>query len=921
MNAKRVLCLFFCLLTMAFDACFATEFSPPVLNPKTYVSPSGVYALAVDPTDLYGRGPADYRFTKDGKTIWENRLPYSLWEVVVADSGQVGGYAYTHGWRGFSEEGGDRRGELVVALLSAEGKAMNEEKRPRKWSGRQHAPPDPLVEGMVFDATNRQLVLRVRDSDVNRRIQEWWVYDLASGRRIRTLDPVRAMPNLKPGEIQFNLGARAVPGTPLVLTHWWKSVPDNRGAIFTLIDLNDAQARPVWSLTLDGDYSVPGDSKAEQAIHEKVRKDGAILDSNKPSGFAIHAVKQRELIAFSIERAADGTWRVRETGRTPYDFSEPVQEARTFPPVKLDELAAVHLSGAEGRNESPIRDLKGFGFDAEGKICALSVREHSDPHLLYVTQQGEVLKDLRVPAGRLPEVVQFSNPANVGGAKFIVAVLDGEVDRKARCFVGDFGAATVKELPGFDCPAIAALAGFPDGRFSVLIERLARLNSGYVHSGYVLSMFDAEGKPLWRKKESGYEGKPDDLLSPQDITRYGDESIAVLDTVRHIIQFFDTKGAFLRSIDLEETWKREPNYPTHVVEDSQGGLAVYDFDAPSPLVRMDAKGQIKSQCAPKFADGRPVSGGELRRAPDGRIWTTDGDVLLRLSDDGTVDRILGEEATEQDIHSASFATVGPDDRIYVGDRRTNAVHVFSGDGQRVGVCIPDPKDLTETSSVDCVAASPDGNVFVSLDREDQAYLRFDKNLKRAGWARVDLDSVSQEWCFQPTGPLCWIRGYEDVFLVKGLYDVVRKISRRPDRQWLEEPSSIGVAADGSAAVVATSRSGEVSINTYGPTGDPRATYVGPRAWSEFGHVAYDGQTAYFQDHNEVYIIGPHNQCVGSFRLPFDRGRNWWPGPFVAAGGKQLWFVDCQRLMLHKYATAQLDKFSGPKPDRDATANP
>jgi hypothetical protein len=161
--------------------------------------------------------------------------------------------------------------------------------------------------------------------------------------------------------------------------------------------------------------------------------------------------------------------------------------------------------------------------------------------------------------------------------------------------------------------------------------------------------------------------------------------------------------------------------------------------------------------------------------------------------------------------------------------------------------------------------------------------------------------VCQDWYFQPSGLLCWIRGYEDVYLVKDLRNVARKISRRPDGQWLESPSSIGVAPDGSAVVVATSRSGEVSLNTYGPAGDPRATYVGPRDWSPWGDAAYDGQTAFFQSESNVYMIGPNNRCSGFFRLPCDAAKNPWEGPFVAAGGKQLWFVDSEGLTLHKFA--------------------
>ena len=75
------------------------------------------------------------------------------------------------------------------------------------------------------------------------------------------------------------LDAQAVPGTPLVLTHWWKSVyPPRYGALFTLVD---PQGKPAWSLSLDDDYTVPGDESAEDRIREMIWSKGAILSVDK----------------------------------------------------------------------------------------------------------------------------------------------------------------------------------------------------------------------------------------------------------------------------------------------------------------------------------------------------------------------------------------------------------------------------------------------------------------------------------------------------------------------------------------------------------------------------------------------------------------------------------------------------------------
>ena len=96
------------------------------------------------------------------------------------------------------------------------------------------------------------------------------------------------------------------------------------------------------------------------------------------------------------------------------------------------------------------------------------------------------------------------------------------------------------------------------------------------------------------------------------------------------------------------------------------------------------------------------------------------------------------------------------------------------------------------------------------------------------------------------------------------------------------------------------------MNTYGPTGDPRATYVGPRGWSAYGQVAYDAQTVFFRNENDVYVIGPNNSCLGAFRLPCDAAKNPWNGPFLAVHDKQIWFIDCEGLTVHKFAISHAD---------------
>lgn len=56
------------LVLAAVGMACASGGPPPFLNPYERSSPSEVYSLSVNPSDLYGRGAADYRLTKKGVT-------------------------------------------------------------------------------------------------------------------------------------------------------------------------------------------------------------------------------------------------------------------------------------------------------------------------------------------------------------------------------------------------------------------------------------------------------------------------------------------------------------------------------------------------------------------------------------------------------------------------------------------------------------------------------------------------------------------------------------------------------------------------------------------------------------------------------------------------------------------------------------
>lgn len=867
----------------------------PSVNPATYSSPSGEFSFFVNPTDLFGRGPADYRFTKSGEVVWTKQLPFTAYDAAISDSGHVIVYAYTHGLDGFSEAGYKAgMGDFVVAIFSSKGDVILKETYPREGGRYEDAVPNPEAKSIIVDGFGKHAIIRVADSD-NRQIEKWWVYDLGSGKRMDTVEPDKPEGGK---EVHFSIiAAKAVPGTPLVLTNWWKydSSTSQSGAVFMLVEPKE---KSVWSLKLDNDYSVPSDEKKEDEIRNLILKEGAILDVRANGAFDLHFVKDRLRVSYAVSKQSPGKWEVKKTGQVPFAQLMPEPKFPPFPALTLKKLGETALSTGIVQKDRPIRDIESFEFDPEGRICALRAGRDDVPSLLFLSQEGKVLSDLRLPIQEIPEHVKYSNPANVGDSRFVVSVSSQAVGSLAQWFLADFDAGTIKKMESSECPTVDAVAGFSDGRFSALTTRHVKYTSA---EG--IYFFDPNGKVIWKKEQDGYSGKPDDLLSPADIATYGANGIAILDTIRHTIQIFDTKGNLTRTLDLEKAWGREPNYLTDLAPDHDAGFLVYDFNAKKTFVRMDGKGAILAEAVPKLSDGSPfhvVDG--VKRSPQGDLWTSDGDSIFRLSANHTVNLILGQEPKPSSLSEPCCVEIGSDDRIYVGDRRTKTTHVFDSSGSAVGRCIPKPEDLTELSGVEHITVSRAGDIYVSLDLSGTKYLHFRKDMTREGWVQqVGADKICQKWYFQPTSDRCWVVGYNNIFLMENFNKIIQKISRRADGRWLEYPDDVAVASDGSLVVLARSQSGTHSINTYNPSGEAQSTFDLPFELYTIEKLSYDGQHVFIRVENNVFVYGRDGHAIGQFTLPSEAKKNGWSGPYLAAKGRELWFVEGQGMKLHRYA--------------------
>lgn len=212
---------------------------------KLYVAVGRVRIVGEPERSSWAR-PRAHRFSRLGEEVWSKRLPFTLWEAGVADSGHIGGFAYSHGLRGFSEKGFvDGMGDFAVVILSPTSEILDTHVTQREFSLYESSKQGPLARGLVIDNHTNRLIVRIADADVERGVEQWWIYELTSGKQIDSLEPRTQMAGSK--QSISILSAKAIPSTPLILTHWWKVDYPRFDSIFTLVD---EAGKPVWKLTL-----------------------------------------------------------------------------------------------------------------------------------------------------------------------------------------------------------------------------------------------------------------------------------------------------------------------------------------------------------------------------------------------------------------------------------------------------------------------------------------------------------------------------------------------------------------------------------------------------------------------------------------------------------------------------------------------
>lgn len=896
------------------------------LNPHRYVSASGRYALTVDPVDRFGRTTADCRLKRDGVAVWSARLPFTLREAAIGEDGTAVGYSYSSGLQGGrnAPDGNQGLGSMRLLILDPrDGHLRLREKIERELSMVMHAPPVPVVDGVLLDEAGGRFIARLSGGKAG---EIWRVYRLADGHPLARITLAKVL--LASAQTAgYVAAARMVPGTSLILCQWKAYGSKDPDRHFLLFNLDDRTV--AWSTRFPAEQpGEPTRTEVPSAADAPVdplskRMDGAILEVGPadPTGsrFALWSARKRERVVYRVTRAASGrqtAWQVTEEGRTPLEVPPPdPEEPQTAPllslptaPDTLLQPMEVFQFPADAVPPPAIRSVRNFAFDAEGNIGLLRVEGgHASLMLVDPREHGAVRREVNLSTPDLAAAT--TRLAWLEKDRWLVVTYNNATDAdwaKSSAWLVDTAKETAVPFPGWDIPSVKGVSGAGDGRFVALEEHTVHYSDHTMNMPESLLGLDREGRCQWAVDEDH-----DTLFAPEDVTVLGDDkTAAVLETIRNDVVLCDlADGNVLRKVDLKKAWGREPTYPSEITPDVEGGFIIGDWQNKVPYVRCRADGRTRATVTPRYADGRLVNGHGIAMRVDasGQLWMSDRDSLLRLDERGQVDLVLGQAGGQNPLGTVGTLTVRDDGYLYAASARDGSVFVFDEHGRQQAVCRPARQDVPDQANTFNVAVDAARHVFLGAGRfglsgdydlEPPPQIEFGPDGKRLGTRQMHLGKSCMEWQFSPDGKRLLVTGYRDARVLDAATTrPVSKVTRQFDRRWLYQlPSRIVSAPDGTFAL-ASDLQGDTSdwaLHLYAADGTPtRLVRMPPEAASAF--VAYDGQhiVTMVKGTNRLVVFATNDlasaRTFGVKLSPSNvLGVAW--QPYFVHGGQQLWLV-------------------------------
>lgn len=910
-NFRRTIVPVFLLAAALAGAAMPGRPGRLIAQPTTYESVSGKYTLRVDPRDRYGSTDAVYRFSKSGETVWLGERPYTLRAVSVTNNGAVIGIAY-HSVPAESADGRKTAEQYFHAIiLDGQGHELLNDATLRRHSMHTNPPTPavPFAEQILVDEPNDRVLLRVMDYDCEspvRRGPSWVSYRISDGQLISRFNPherLRVAENMR-----WVLDVKPVHGTPLLAVHWYTKGPDyqvkDAGASFMLIDIN---GETIWRLDAEADYAEIDFDRRRigGGISGFFETNPAILQTDKPRQLDIRLFTTNERVSLAVKPSDDG-WVVNETSRKELaEASSPGTDDVGEAVGVLEYLGAIELGGSAS---SPFTKVVDFTFDGDGKIHFWRRHAAEDNSLVTVDPEtGDIIKER--PFAEIDDrfCLHWTDTPRVREKSFVLMKRMPRGDEGNPAYLVEFATGARTQLDSYSG---AVARGF------------ARCNGG----GYLViqdgrfAAYDSNGTERWAYATT--DDKYYNMLGmAKDVTVMSDKRIAVLTFGK--VELFDWDGEHIKSVDLTGAFGTDefggrPGYLHEIIADAKGGFILQNYRNPPVVLRYTSDGELKSRWSPRHPDGRTfdIRPG-VRVAPSGRIWTSDGESIVRLTGEGVVDRVLGQAPDVDQLGEVAGLTVAFDGTVYVVAKRAGGVHVFNDRGVLERIDAPEPTDLTGTVREAFIAVTDTGDHYVQrpgtrVYMPADKYLHFSPTGERIGSVtfkpRLSTTKFGPGWAFQPsTGYRCGFSGGETLSIIDPPETVVREIAKRPNGKWFSYVAAFAMAPDGSMAVLGGELgddSNRREVDIFSPEGDPIRSIKLPGARKHFSGLAFDGNRVFVAGNEEVLVIDVESGAIQRWDLtePGVAEAKW--QAFLVAGRSELWLHErswnVESATIHRY---------------------
>ncbi len=859
-------------------------------QPEWHASASGKFRLFVDPTNPLGKGDAHYRMLEGEREVWKSTRHYTLHDVAVADDGSVAGWAYLSGR--FST------GNCLLVLLAPDGSERRieaHEQARRDWVCASDGLP--ACHGISLSRQSPYVVFgmecsRVRN-DRQEEYAEWWVFDCATGSERARFRPDDKLDFPPDSMVIFSRPLFAVPGLDLLLSQsfWHVTNSHQKGRKISLFDLEGAC---VWSLELPyGSWDAsPSSDEGSFAFVEK--KTGAVR-------------------TYKVTRAGKA-WTVQESiANGPVPTCEPSAPAPAshrgvfagapLDAVELRLIGEVRFQTDADEAEDDLDSIGDFVIDGDDRFGFIGRRAGGDAPraLIRVTPAGTIDKELPLELLELEEP-RGTHAAWIDGDRWLVLAAGDWKTPSAKAWIADLERGAAQPIEQFAAAHVEHALASASGEFWVVTSQSMEFTIRDELAG-----FDAEGRRKWAQHNA--YGNAVLGSSPEGIVRARTGEVVALINISNKLQFFDGTGALAKTIDLDESVGRKPNYLAGIASHGVEGFLLLDFNAPEPILHVDESGKLLHAWNPKYKDGREIEfAGRMACDSKGTIWVSDARSLIALDANGIEAKVLkcGKTRTSpRGIREVAYDSRG---WCHVLSETQRSVHIYDEAGTAKHRWMLPHEEFGREDDPRQIAIDRSLQVHVGRKNYDRkpstSYFRFDESGQSLEVRTMPygLGGIGEAWHFRLGDDRIWVEVIDAVRLVAENGSALASIRRSERNRWFEDITTVAVAPNGSLAILGHDGLGLCYLSWYDAAGNPIGGWELPSRFHAF-ESAFDGRFFACANYQGGVVLVDTSTRTARYFEPIPRAadakeRMFFPH-FPAAGG-ELWLFDGAELRTLKY---------------------